>query len=205
MLSKNNKLKTSLKGFTVIELLVIVAVMSFMGASMLANQRQGERRKSITGAAQEAVTVLRRAQTAALAGETYQGCPTAAFLVSFNTSETGNGLYRICAVLPSEINNPPSFLGCANNRIVEEIQLPRNVIVGRIAIRNSTGCSFTKPDASSIIFSAPYGDIRIIASDGEDFSHCNVAVSFVNRTSSYFGTSDVWIYSQSGKFDIQTF
>ena len=85
-ISVSNLCLNSECAFTLIEFLVVVAIIIIIAILVLVNYRGGERRYSLEGAAQELITHLRRAQNMALTGVTYGGTvPAGGYGVHFDT------------------------------------------------------------------------------------------------------------------------
>jgi len=59
------------QGFTIIELIIAIAIVALITGIVLANYRVGQRQQTIRAEAQKLVSALRNAQNMALAGKTY--------------------------------------------------------------------------------------------------------------------------------------
>jgi len=73
-MNKNQKSKIkNQKGFTLVEMLVVIFIVAILSAATLAAIRQGNKRSSVLRAAQRVAQDLRDAQNRALAAVEFQG------------------------------------------------------------------------------------------------------------------------------------
>ena len=131
------------RGFTLVELLVIIFVFGLIGASLMVNYRGGSRASELRQAGDQVISVLRRAQNGALSGYRYDGSTVTTLRTSFEAASSQS--YRMCA----------DSQGCATN-IIEEVDLPDGMHVDSITYRGPGAVSTESVD---IVFSPPYADI----------------------------------------------
>ncbi|OGZ34103.1 MAG: hypothetical protein A3I88_03230 [Candidatus Portnoybacteria bacterium RIFCSPLOWO2_12_FULL_39_9] len=127
----------SIKGFTLIELVVVIAIMALLSGFVLANYRQGQSRYDLETAAQIFIANLRRAQNLAMVGLEQNGASpfgygiytpdSNSYLIFYN--QTGDNDYQ-----PASID-------------LEVISLPSRVFISPIG----RSIFFTPPDPTTYI------------------------------------------------------
>ena len=161
------------KGFTLVELVVVIFIMAILGATMIANFRAGERSKRVQIAFDTAVNAVRNAQNFTLAGKAVsnssctQGKSPLGYEVFFS-SGTSISLYGIDK--------------CNVANLIESYPYPRNTAAGGYRVDGASPSSF------EIKFSTPYAQI-LAAQD---------ATTPNSKTFGNFGTATVTFQSTDG-------
>lgn len=125
------------KGFTIIELLIAIAIIIIIGGMILANYHLSRKQQTLQAEAQKLVSTLRQAQNMALAGEVYD-CPDdlePAEPQDYGVKHISSDTYEL--FVDCETTKPP----------LETITLPENYFIS----------SF-----SSLIFEKPHGSLSDI-------------------------------------------
>lgn len=113
------------KGFTLIEIVVVVATMAILFGLGYANYRDFQRRQQLDGVVREFKGNLRLAQQLALSGKKPTGCTT---LAGYRIRRNGTGAYEVVASCGGNerCSSDPDF--CVN-----EVVLPSNISIGTFA------------------------------------------------------------------------
>jgi prepilin-type N-terminal cleavage/methylation domain-containing protein len=147
-------------GFTLVEMLVVVSIVTLVGGAIFTNFRSGQRESDMRETASDIASMLRRAQGAALSGLQYRGASTLGYQVSFDfTTNT----YSYCPVLASA---PPGSLCPASTTI--ETRKPQ----GKVRVVNAQATNESNAflsTSSSVVFKQPYGDISFIKNDSDAY------------------------------------
>ena len=137
---KNNSLSSKKSfcrqfGFTMIELLVVIFIISLVSAFALANYRSGQKKYILTGAVQQLVSNIRKAQNMALSGFDISG--------QYN----GYGLYiekgKSSYIIYGNKNPDPSYQPSDN--IIETISLPGKINVKSVSVASDKLHIFFEP------------------------------------------------------------
>lgn len=151
----------SQKGFTLIELMVVIGIMSLLVGALLVDFAGQRNRRSLNIAQNEMVTNLRKVQSYILAARTPSGIPPVQYyVVKLNTAAGQNSAYTIQALY--NITSSPKLAD------VETVKLPNDVVLTGLAI-NRPGLSSQTPACALAAFKAPFG--RTYFNSG-----CNAAV-----------------------------
>src|SRR3989344_2837155 len=86
-------------GFNLIEMLIVLAIITTISVSLIANPNADRDRRAAKSSSQEILTVVRRAQGAALSGLLYNNQQTKAYRVHFVSDGNlgDNTVYQMCA------------------------------------------------------------------------------------------------------------
>ena len=181
---KAKKYLSGSKGFSIVEMLIVIAIMGVVGGALVANYRGGQRDSNLRNSAEELVGVLRRTQSYALSGFQFEGLSPDNYRVNFNLAN--NTQYQTCA----------NMANCTAN-IVETVILPDDVYVEKIILEKDAPVETNVVD---VIFPIPYADIQF-ASD--NFS--NEAISTLTITLKNFNDRilQIKIDPIAGKFTIE--
>lgn len=154
-----NKLKEK-NGYTLIELLLVVAITGIMAAVLVPQYTKEQRKKSLSYGRTQIINDLRYTQDVTLSGMSFPGATV--------TSKGGYGIYvrqnasyyYIYGDLDKSGDYTASAEGTANDERVERVDLPSGVKVKEISIDAIGGRS-----SVSYICVPPYGKGKINGSD----------------------------------------
>lgn len=132
MIQKNKK--NRMKGFTVLELLVVIFIIGLLSALVLANYRDSQKKYNLSQSAQVLASDIRKAQNMAIGGmeDLSLTDPHCAYCLHFSTSDTGS--YKLFA--DNDNSSLPSGLKCNykyvpspphNDEVIETIDLPSQI------------------------------------------------------------------------------
>jgi prepilin-type N-terminal cleavage/methylation domain-containing protein len=147
------------KGFSLIELLVSLSIISILTVVFLANYRSANRRTDLVMAAQILVTDIRYAQSNSLGLVKYQGAiPSGGWGVYFSSSNTDNNRYIIFA---DDNDNELYDAGEANESLGGRVvQLPDNIVIEHLSLgggeRSTANVTFLPPDPETRLRSDSY-------------------------------------------------
>lgn len=142
------------QGFTVVELVVSIAIISLVTAIFLVNYRSVNRRSDLTMMSQKMVTDIRMAQNYSLGLARYglsgsSNIPLGGWGVYFDLQNYGNNKYRIFA---DDNANLIYDEGEANLEYgALDVVLPENLIIESLSIGNSANVTFLPPDPITTI------------------------------------------------------
>jgi prepilin-type N-terminal cleavage/methylation domain-containing protein len=142
------------KGFTVIELVVSVAIISMVTAIFLVNYRSVNRRSDLTMISQKLVTDIRIAQNYSLGLARYglsgtSNIPSGGWGVYFDLQNYGNNKYIIFA---DDNANGVYDIGEANvNYGAATMDLPDNIIIQSLSVGYRANVTFLPPDPVTTI------------------------------------------------------
>ena len=149
---KNSKLS---KGFTLIELIVVIGILGLLLSAVIANYAGQRVPRNLRIAQNELVTNLRKVQSYTLSSRNLPGNQAAQYYVlKFDTSTPGR--YNIYGIY--NVNNPPAQL-----QNLETINLPQNIRLASSSPITIGGTAITS-GCALIAFKLPYG--KIIMNDG---------------------------------------
>lgn len=125
------------RGFTLIELMVVMSIILIMSALILASYRSGQSRYSLNLAAQQLVSDLRQAQNMAISGKnlavTYKG-----YGVYF---QTGGSSY----ILFGDVNGNRTYETPSSDILLETTPLPQGIKIASI-VQGSSSYSSAEVD-----------------------------------------------------------
>jgi len=155
-------------GFTIIEMIVAVAIISIMAVLILANYNQGRSQLSVDGVAQALMVDLRQAQSMALAGALTNGkyggygiysVSTTQYDLFFNENIENNG----CQKDGFEYSNSGS-----NGLLIKRVSLPNNITI-----------SFNNNNVNNVFFAPPQPKTCI----GNDANNESMTISLTDNSS----------------------
>jgi len=168
------------RGFTLVELLVGIAIVGLISTVAVANFRQGQRSAELRFAAEEIVAQIRQAQTMSTAGRTTKLCQSGDKngLACISTSDCGTGLCVEQVPLGGyglyfTIDSPTSFQLFAdgtNYKLYDkgeiitggEISMPPNVEISAVSGDTKLTVTFEPPKGKVFIQGMPSGTAQII-------------------------------------------
>lgn len=142
------------KGFTVIELVVSIAIISMVTAIFLVNYRTVNRRSDLTMISQKVVTDIRMAQNYSLGLARYgengsTNIPSGGWGIYLDLQNYGNNKYIIFA---DDNANGVYDSGEANiNYGAALIDLPENIIIQSLSVGSRANVTFLPPDPITTI------------------------------------------------------
>ena len=175
-------------GFTLIELLVVFFIIGIVGGALFNNYRQGASGALLRVAAQDLSSGIRRAQSAALSGQLYQGSYMRDYRVFITNSGTS---FKICATSFSDVN-----INYCPNKIIESVELPRGVKVSDLNL-GSIG-TVSKAD---IVFPVPYANPSFVYGASALTDSTNILTIYLQNASG--NTDSVFIQPISGRIEVE--
>ncbi len=147
---KNNIQKNRLSqqaGFTLMELLVVMFIISLLSGLVLANHHSGQKKYALFQAAQQLVSDLRKAQNMAISGIEMAG-------------RSGYGIYAekddIFYVIYADKNGDSSYQGEPPDELIETINLPSQIkIKTTLPLTNQVDIFFKPPEPMTYINANP--------------------------------------------------
>ena len=182
-------------GFSLVELLVIVAITMTIGGSIFASYRQGQREAEVRDTVANMVSMLRRAQSASQSGMRHQGNATTHYKLSVNESDPA---YYLCAVVAGDIET----ISCPPNRIVETGYIPSKVNISSISFipagSGSGGLGLLAVEGD-VAFKNPFADITFISDATDSTFKGTMIISIEGRGAS----NRILVDSLSGTINVQ--
>ena len=132
-------------GFTMIELLVVMFIMTLLTASVLVSYRGGQRKYVLTQSAQQLVSDLRQAQNMTISGvdiSSYHGYGIHA--------EDNNNFYILFAD-----QNGDSIYKSQNDTIIKTVNLPNLIKIDSVSPSSNLDVFFKSPNPTTYINNNP--------------------------------------------------
>jgi len=135
-------LKDKQKGFTLIELIIVMVIIVILSTLVLANYRDGQKRYALVQSAQQLASDLRRAQNMAMNG------------IGITATRQGYGIYtqkdRTYYLIYSNSNASQSYQ--PSDELIETVNLANNVKITDVSISNNKAdIYFESPDPITYI------------------------------------------------------
>lgn len=131
------------KGFTLIELMVVVAIIGIVSVLVLANYRQDSARQSLVQAEQKLISDLRRAQNMAMSGTDINNQYYGVGIYIDIGAEGDNGKY----IIYGEKQQDNRTYNSGSDTIIETINLPPKIIIQSVSSgNNKLGVFYEPPD-----------------------------------------------------------
>ena len=152
---------TAQKGFTLLELITIVAIITALSLIVLTNYRQGERQFALQRSAHKLAQDIRAVQEMAMSGQKCQVCSPpvvpAGYGIFLQVSSVNQ--YKIYADISPSPDGNQFFSGDPPDKIIETITLESGVIIQDINTSpKKVGINFSPPDPIINIRFPPGGD-----------------------------------------------
>ena len=164
--SRLDKLHTRISGFTLIEMVVVIAIIGIISSVMFANFRFGKKELTLTNAAENLVGNLRLAQNMSLGLKTEEGViPQGGYGIHI---QVGSTIYELFADSGDKIYQV--------DEVVNTVSLPDEVEITSI----STGTP------SDIVFVPPHTDIYINGLQGSDEVRIFLQLKGTSKTKQVF-------------------
>ena len=144
--------KKNSKGFTLIELIVVMAIIAIMTGIVFANYRNSQQQLALQRAASKLAQDVRRAQEMAMASEAFEG----------SIPEGGYGVYFTII----EPDHYILFADANGDREYDKDAIPKNELVEDIKIEKGVSIKALSGESFHIIFVPPNPDIYIIPGPG---------------------------------------
>ena len=160
------------RGFTIIELIVVIGIIAFLTALILPNYRQGQESFALQRSATKLAQDLRRAQEMAMSAEEFQACAT-------NPKyKYGYGIH----LKKIEPDHYVLFADCNGNgdydfgwdEIVEDINFEKDVKINKLS-KTSLRITFTPPDPTVSIKPNPPAWIELSINTSSKIIRVNTA------------------------------
>lgn len=183
-----NKLKKNNFGFTLMELMVVTAILVVLLVIVVANFRAVDFRSSLDNEAEKLAAVLRQAQIWALTGQTISG---ARYSFGIHLEECASGVCNYILFVDLDGDNvfdsiPDERYGQGDHNMVETIYLADNAL--------KLGSSW--PNSLDIVFEPPLATTYFNNSQTE-------ATAEITLSSTYFsGTRKVVVDRESGQINM---
>lgn len=156
-LIRTNKARNN-RGFTLVEMLVVLFVIVTISTLVLINYRQGQRRLALQNVVQQLLLDIRRAQNMALQAMSYNSVTPQRYGIYLSTTSTYYVLFADCSGGTDFRYNEPGTCGNSSNKPekIEEITLPANIRIMNIfsdAVPPSpANITFEPPDPTTCIY-----------------------------------------------------
>lgn len=177
-------------GFTLIELIVSIAIIGMVTGLFLANYSSANRRTDLTMTAQKLVADIRMAQSYALGLARYgtlgaPSVPVGGWGVNFNLDNNGNNLYTIFADDNADTLLSPGE--AVENKGAQIVTLPTNIVIQSLMVGSTpsykANVTFLPPDPITNInngtATASSTSVSIILRDDKTKSTKTVRVNFL--------------------------
>jgi len=145
------------KGFTLIEMMVVVGIIVFITALSFASYREGQSQYALQLSAQKLASDLRNAQNMALSTVTGNGepAPAGGYGIYFNNSAGKNSAYTLFADTNINTTDPdlPAYVYSDQDTKLGDTDLKKGVEIGNISLtQNNTAVDTT---SAYVIFTPP--------------------------------------------------
>lgn len=148
------------KGFTLVELLTVIAIISILSVLVLPNYRAGEKNLALQRSAQKLAQDIRRAQQMAMSAKEYQDKVPAGYGIYL---KQGDNYYLLYAdTNPTQGNEKYD----GGDEVVEEIYLEKRVYIKNV-----------QPASLSINFKPPDPETKISGSGGSETNLATITLS----------------------------
>ena len=178
------------RAFTLIELVVTIAIFGLLSGLIISNLRKGQQSRSLRTAADAIQEIFRQTQSRSLSGELFSTSPS---LTSrdFGWQTTSN--WSQYQVFKEQSGTASPY----NKTIVETVKFSENVVIDSTSLKiNSTSVS-----SLQIRFFPPYGEVRISGGSFNEVKNATAQFKII-----YFGTTlsrTVTVDGISGNISVQ--
>lgn len=201
---KPNLKNTTLYGFTLLELIVVIAIMGMLATLVVVSFNRQRAQRSVVLAQNETVTNLRKVQSYMLSSRNINGTvPAKYYVITLRTQASG---FKPTEILVSALDDSYGM------HTVETVKLPEGVSVTDIEV----GDGEQKPDpydCVQIAFSAPFGQMytlpggcddeitQTVSSPVERVTATNKVVTFKLFNPNASTSRQVTLYGLSGRIE----
>lgn len=144
------KLFSKKSGFTIIEMLVVTAIIVIISAFMAVNFRKGEEGHKLQRSAQLIVQSIRRAQNMAISSTQHLGDVPPAYGVFFNDNQD---FYSY--ILFADLNGNNKYDNPASDSVIATIVLEKGIKILSVSLSPRLHIVFVPPDPSTIFNNNP--------------------------------------------------
>lgn len=125
------------KGFTIIELLIVIAIVSVLSGIMVVNFRKGEAGTKLQRSAQQIIQSIREVQSMALSSAEYGGVVYNYYGVYFNKQSMSTSYYIFAS--SNQVYNP--------GEEIKTVDLESGIVIDSISTGNQVNITFLPPHA----------------------------------------------------------
>jgi type II secretion system protein H len=160
------KTEKAKKGFSLIELMVAIAILGVIASLTVAGFQSGKKTSNLKNAANKLASDIRLAQNYTLSSFLFGGdVPECGWGAHFSRTAGQNSVYSIIADIgptsPCEHQYNPA------NEKLRDMSLPQNILVNNLTVIDDSGGA-TNPNSLDIIFDPP--DPTAFMNDNKDYS-----------------------------------
>ncbi len=152
------------KGFTLIEITVVVVIITFLATIFIVSYREGEKQFALKRSAHQVAQAIRKAQELALSSQEYMGAFQGGYGICFDkTLEGETGSYSLFVDCEGDYQMDSVNNVCDNclgedcypfyTEKLEEVFLEKRIKISNLSTTENTLCiTFTPPDPAVNIF-----------------------------------------------------
>lgn len=181
----HKKIKFNQNGFTVLELMVVAAIMAMLLTMIIANFHGFEHRTTLDSEAEKIVSVIRQAQVWSLSGQTV-GTDRYSYGVNFSVCTNNNCNFYL---FKDQENGGNKVYDIGEAIDGGSYKMPAGVYIESVTPNSS--------NKLNVIFSAPLGQAYF------NNSEANETASIVLKSTRFSGQKIIQINSISGQINIQ--
>lgn len=188
------------RGYTLLEALVVIFVVSFISVIVLVGFRQAERRGSVRRAADTFVLDTRRAQSFTVEAHVYNGIvPDGYGIYLTPSSTTSYVLFADCAPTNNRRYDATGTPCNGASEKVEDVQLPSGIQI--MGFCRGLDCSYTATSKFHLFFTTPNPDTYLTVETGASFTDIPDELSLIlGRTDGSTYTNRITVY-KSGRVE----
>jgi|GEM_PF-1093490 len=180
------------KGFSLIEVLVVIGIITIMTAALLVSVRDERERRIVRIAGEALIADLRAAQNIALTGKLVRGLRPCQVIFSMSPTGYGTGISAYDPSRPHSDGSPRSCIRGEESAQIKTGSMPSGITI-------SSSSVVTAP----ILFSVPFGDVSVPVSAAASAFNGGPSIEYALNKS---GLSPYRIcFYQSGRIEARGF